>query len=186
MYGLVNNAIRQQVIDQEGEAAWKEIVAQAQLDIPEFDALTLYDDSTTIALVSSIAAVRECEVATVLKEIGCYWIQYASTTSFANLLTLAGNDFEQVIAGHDDMHKVMKLSLTESTPPSFSIRRLDDGRFEISYKSERAGLFPFVDGLFEGLAHRCNQKVTILEFEQLSSSSAKWIMQVEAASNQAA
>ena len=45
MYGLVNNAIRQQVIDHEGEAAWKDIVAGAQLETPEFDAMTLYDDT---------------------------------------------------------------------------------------------------------------------------------------------
>ena len=125
-------------------------------------------------------------MATVLKDIGRYWIQYTSTTSFANLLSMAGNSFEQVIARLDDMHKVMKLSLTESTPPSFSLRRLGDGRIEVFYSSERPGLFPFVDGLFEGLGQRCNQKITILEFEEYSPSSAKWIMRVEAASSQAA
>ena len=186
MSGFIDRAFHHYVIEHDGDAAWKEIMTQAGLDRSEFNVTTSYDDGRKIALVTALAAARGCDEAAVLKDFGRYWMRYVLTTSFAKLLTIVGNDFEQIITRLDDLHAMIKVSLPESRPPSFGLKRLEDGRLEILYTSERAGFFPFVDGLFEGIGQLCHQEITTLDFEQLSSSSARWVVHVDAASSRAA
>ena len=96
MYGFVNSAIRQYVIEQDGEAAWKDIVAQAELDTPEFDVTISYEDSTTITLVSAIASARGCEAAAILKDIGRYWLDLLDARRARRLRVSPTSGVEQI------------------------------------------------------------------------------------------
>jgi hypothetical protein len=186
MYGMVNNAFRQYVIDRDGEAAWNAILAQAGLETAEFGAMTAYDDEVTFSIVGTMVAESGRDIGELLRDVGRSWIGFAKTTHFAGLLAMAGRDFETLVNNLDDMHAKIKVSLPTIRPPSFDCVRRDDGLLEISYHSEREGLFPFVEGILEGLAADFGEQVDIIEFEQVSPSSAKWIMSVVMMSGEAA
>lgn len=186
MYGMVNNAFRRYVIDHQGEAAWNDIVARAELETAEFGSMMAYDDSVTLSIIGAMVSESGRDPDDILKDVGRSWVRFAKTTSFAGLLAMAGQNFESLIGSLDDMHARIKTSLPALRPPSFDCQRLDGGLIEVTYHSEREGLFPFVLGVFEGLADDFEEQVDVVEFEQLSSSSAKWTLKMVTTATHAA
>ena len=186
MYGMVNNAFRQYVIDREGEQAWNDIVAGAELKTPEFGAMTAYDDGVTLSIVATMVERSGRDVGELLRDVGTSWVGFAKKTPFAGLLAMAGRDFETLVGNLNDMHAKIRVSLPTMQPPGFDCRRRDDDLLEISYQSDREGLFPFVEGILVGLAENFGEQIDIVEFEQLSPSSAKWVLAVAVTSGQAA
>lgn len=186
MYGMVNNAFRAYVIENHGEATWHDIVAQAELDVREFGGMTPYDDGVTLAIVGAMVQQSGQSVDELLLRVGRYWVGFAKRTPFANLLAMAGRDFATLIANLDDMHARIQTSLPAIRPPSFACSTRDDGLLDVTYRSEREGLFPFVLGVFEGLAADFDQALEVVAFETLSASSARWTLKVEATSRHAA
>lgn len=186
MYGMVNNAFRQYVIDRDGESAWKDIVAKAELEVPEFGAMMPYDDSITLAIIATIVSRSGRNIEELLRDVGKFWIAFAKSTPFAGLLAMAGSDFETLVGNLDDMHAKIKAILPTLRPPSFACHRRQDGLLEITYQSDREGLFSFVEGIFEGLAADFDQQLEVVDFEPLSSSSARWTLAVTVKSGAAA
>ncbi|MEL6964277.1 MAG: heme NO-binding domain-containing protein [Pseudomonadota bacterium] len=186
MYGMVNNAFRQYVIDREGEHAWNAVIAKAGLETLEFGAMKAYDDQVTLSIVGTMVAESGRNIDELLRDVGKSWVGFAKTTPFANLLAMAGQEFETLVSNLNDMHAKIKLSLPDIRPPSFDCRLCEDGLLEITYQSEREGLFPFVEGIFEGLAEHFGQRLSIVEFDQLSPSSARWTLSVAMMSGEAA
>ena len=186
MYGMVNNAFRQYVIDRDGEDAWNAIIAETGLEAAEFAAMTAYDDEVTLSIVGTMVAQSGRDVEELLRDVGRSWIGFAKTTPFTNLLTMAGRDFETLVGNLNEMHAKIKVSLPTIRPPRFDCLRRDDGLLEVTYHSEREGLFAFVVGILEGLAADFGEQVDIIEFEQLSPSSAKWVLAVAMLSGEAA
>lgn len=186
MYGMVNSAFRQYVIDREGQQAWGEIVTEAGIETDTFVPIMAYDDSVTLSIVGTMVARSGRDIDELLRDVGKSWIGFAKSTSFKGLLAMAGHNFETSIRNLNAMHAKIKTSLPTIRPPSFDCHRRDDGLFEITYRSEREGLFPFVEGIFEAHAADFGEQVDIMEFERLSPSSAKWVMAVSAMSGEAA
>lgn len=176
MFGMVNNAFRAYVIETEGHAAWQDIVDRAALRADEFSAMAPYDDAVTLSIIGSMAEQSGRTVDDVLRDVGRYWVTFAKTTSFANLLAMIGRDFATVIASLDQMHARIQTSLPTLRPPAFSCRECDDGLVEVTYVSAREGLFPFVLGILEGLSAEFGQEIEVVTFETLSAYSAKWTL----------
>ncbi len=186
MYGMVNNAFRQYIIDREGEGAWSEIVAEAKLEIAEFGAMMPYDDHVTLSIVGAIVSRSGRDVEELLRDVGRSWVAFARSTPFSGLLAMAGRDFETLVSNLNDMHAKIKVSLPTIRPPFFACHRRDDGLLEITYKSEREGLFSFVEGILEGMAANFGEQLDIVDFEPLSPSSARWTLAVNALSRKVA
>ena len=186
MYGMVNNAFRQYVIDRDGETAWNDIVTEAGLETAEFGAMTSYDDDVTMTIVEAMVARSGRDIDDLLRDVGRSWIGFAKTTSFAGLLAFAGSDYATLLGNLNDMHAKIKASLTAIRPPAFDCVTREDGLLEVTYQSEREGLFTFVEGILLGLAEEFGETVDIMVFQQLSPCSARWILTVRQLSDEAA
>jgi hypothetical protein len=55
----------------------------------------------------------------------------------------------------------MRSSFPEYRPPSFRVIALEPGLLQVDYYSEREGLLPFVEGLFEGLGAHFGEEVEL-------------------------
>lgn len=185
MYGMVNNAIRDHGRAVWGEAVWERMAEAAGVPADGFSALQPYDDAKTVALLVAAADLTGRPLADVLRDVGRAWVAYADTTRFAPLLAMAGDDPAAMIENLDAMHMQIKASLPDLVMPRFSAVRGPDGLLEVFYASEREGLAPFVEGLFEGLAARFGQRVDVVDFVQVTASSARWTLRFRAAGEQA-
>ena len=119
MYGMVNRALEEMVLDRFGEDVWQEIKSRSGVQISAFQSLGVYDDSVTFGLVEAASAVLEQPAPELLRTFGRYWIDFALRSSYGALLRQSGSDLHELLPMLDQMHTRIGLSFPESHhPPS--------------------------------------------------------------------
>lgn len=165
MYGMVNKAARQLIIDKFGADTWKRVVAKAGMDDSTFIAIQQYPDAVTYDLVAAASEVLELQPEAVLLTFGEYWITYAQSQGYGALLDSLGDDFFDALEQLDQLHVRLSLSFPEYRPPSFSCSERTPDQLLLHYVSEREGLAPFVVGLLQGLAGKLGTRVRVEQVE---------------------
>jgi hypothetical protein len=150
VYGLINEAMRRHVVENAGPAAWSAIASKAETS-QTFAALHYYDDAVTYALVAAAAEELDASADELLRGFGHFWSTRVGPESYSDILGATGTDVSSVLRNLDEMHARLESLYPELRPPSFDVREPGDGSLEVHYRSERAGLVPFVVGLLEGL-----------------------------------
>jgi hypothetical protein len=162
MYGLINMAIKQLVIDNIGEAGWREVQDKSQVKQNYFELLTVYDDDITYKLVGGASEVTGKKPEEILHLFGSYWIEYAVNAGYEPLLNLFGPTFKECLFNLNKMHNHMGAMMPGLIPPEFEVEKeISPTEFDILYRSKRAGLTPMVSGLLDALGKRYQLKVEV-------------------------
>ena len=160
MYGMVNAAVRGLVKEKFGDEAWHKIHTAA--NAPEsFVAMESYDDDVTYGLVGAAVDVLGLDAPTILRAFGVYWVSDVATANYAELMTKTGVTFVEFIKNLDHMHQGMRVIFPDYRPPSFRVVDMEPGKVQVDYYSEREGLLPFVEGLFQGLGEHFSVSIAI-------------------------
>jgi len=150
MYGMINEAMRRLVTEKSGELVWSRIAARA--NTPEhFAMLHYYDDAVTYDLLMAASLELEASSADLLRDFGHYWSTRVGPENYRDILGAAGTDVVSVLTNLDEMHSRIQALYPDLRPPSFEVHDVGLSDIEVHYRSERAGLAPFVIGLLEGL-----------------------------------
>jgi hypothetical protein len=152
MYGMVNQAVKELVLERHGADAWSRICKTAGLDEESFSSLQKYPDEVTFKLVGAASQVLGAPPEQILETFGEYWTDFAKRTSFSRLLRFGGATFAEFVQNLDQMHAKIKFSLPELEPPEFRVSDAVDGGFRLHYYSKRVGLAPLVKGMLRGVA----------------------------------
>lgn len=153
MYGLVNRAIRDMVVEGHGEDAWEALVRE--VGCPHtFVGMNSYPDAHTYGLVSAASKRLGARPEDLLRAFGRYWILYTAREGYGSLLDRTGATLAEFLENLDDMHARIAVSMPELKPPSFDVEQDDEGAIHVRYYSEREGLTPMVLGLLEGLVEK--------------------------------
>lgn len=177
MYGLVNQAIRDMVVERFGADTWGEI-----RDITGAEELFLtmeqYPDELTFNMVEAICRLLGAEANVVLQAFGEYWIDYVAGT-YRELFDISGGDFVSFVKNLNSLHTRVAQMMPELQAPGFTISDERDGAFVLHYHSRRDGLQPMINGLFYGLGKRFDTKVSITYLEGKAEGLDHDIFQVE-------
>lgn len=160
MYGMVNSAIREHVLERYGAAAWDE-VHRAVGTVDRFEPMQPYPDAVTYGLVGSVVAKFGVEAPVLLHDLGEFWIERIAKRHYAELMAATGSSFVSFVKNLDHMHARIRVSMPHYQPPSFRVLTLADDRLQVDYYSDREGLLPFVEGLFAGLAAHFGAAIAI-------------------------
>ena len=165
MYGLINMAIKQLVIDQHGELGWEKVLEKSGVKEKNFEMLTVYDDSITYNLVGGACAVTGKPASDILHAFGVYWIQYAAKAGYEPLLKLFGPTMKECLYNLNRMHDHMGAMMPGLIPPEFHIHEEKGPQdYILAYGSQRQGLSPMVGGLLIGLGQRYGVKDMKVEY----------------------
>jgi hypothetical protein len=157
MYGLINMAIKQLVLDNFGESGWQKVLDESQVKQNYFELLTVYEDDVTYKLVQGACAVTGMQAPDILKLFGKYWVNYAAVAGYEPLLKLFGPTLKECLFNLNKMHEHMGAMMPGLIPPEFNIEKeISSNEIILLYGSKRPGLSPMVSGLLEGLALRYN------------------------------
>lgn len=151
MYGMVNQAVKELVLEGHGPETWSRICKTAGLDEEDFSSLQKYPDEVTFKLVGAASEVLGAPPEQILEAFGEYWTDYAKRTSFSRLLRFGGSTFAEFVQNLDQMHAKIKFSLPELEPPEFRMSDIGEGGFRLHYYSKRDGLAPLVRGMLKGV-----------------------------------
>ena len=154
MYGLVNKAIKDLVVNNYGQDKWEEIAKKSDFHEAEFVGLHPYDDALTYKLVGNASAVLGADASAVLELFGEYWITYTADEGYGELMDLCGDTFTEFLGNLDMLHTRMNSMMPHLAPPQFSIQNETDQSVELLYRSHREGLVPMLYGLIRGLGKR--------------------------------
>jgi len=161
MYGMVNQGIKNLVVSNFGQEKWDEICQEAQAEHKDFEMLKTYSDSSTYDFVGAASKVLGVPAEGVLKLYGKYWISFAASHGYEDMLAMFGPDLKTCLINLNHMHSHMGSFMPDIRAPQFNVTVKSEKVLEVVYVSERVGLLPFVEGLFEGLAERYNTKIQL-------------------------
>jgi hypothetical protein len=165
MYGMINKAIRNLVIQEAGEEVWEQVLEASGIGEDVYEDLESYDDGVTFSLVGAVSEILDIPAADVLEMFGVYWATDVAPKGYGDYFNSFGNDFKTFVAGLDEMHVRISEMLPSLSPPSFDIEELGENHFKIHYKSPREGLAPLAIGTLKGIAQHFGGEADITQIE---------------------
>ena len=151
MYGMVNRAILKCVEQHYGEEVFAKMLQKAGTSSAKYLSMEQYSDEESVALVVAAADAVGKSPASMLEEIGEYWIEFALNSDYGDLMRMAGDSLPDLLMNLDNMHTRVGQSFEHLEPPSFWCTDESDNSLTLHYSSLRSGLSPMVIGLVRGL-----------------------------------
>jgi hypothetical protein len=161
MYGMVNRAVEEMVIQYYDEATWEQIKTAAGVDVDMFISNEGYPDDLTYRLVAAAAQVLEMPAEDVLEAFGIYWILHTASEGYGDLMDAGGRSLGEFLRNLPGFHARISLLYPNLKPPTFRVTDLAPTSLHLHYFSSRPGLQPFVIGLVKGLAEKYTSSVHI-------------------------
>lgn len=161
MYGLVNRALQNLVIQKLGQEAWNEICETAQIEDHNFVNFMPYPDDVTYRLAAAAAQKMNQTVAQVLEAFGEQWILFTADEGYGDLLKMCGNTLVEFLTNLNSLHARIQLIHPHLLPPKVVCSDIQKNSLKLSYYSTRPGLAPMVVGLLKGLGKRFGVSITI-------------------------
>ncbi len=151
MYGIVNKAIEELVIENFGLQKWDEIKVNCNLDIDFFISNEPYDDRVTYDLAMAVSEVMNISLQDVFKTFGEWWILRTCKDNYGHLLESGGDNFKEFMINLPHFHNRVMMIYPKLTPPEFQVSEIQSNSLYLHYLSKREGLQDFVHGLITGL-----------------------------------
>jgi hypothetical protein len=162
MYGIVNVALEEMVIDNYGRDKWDEALLKSGTGITHFEADILYDDEVTYLLIASVAEVLEIHIHKVMNLFGEWWILKVGKGKHARLMASGGDSLKEFLINLPTFHSKVILIYVEMFAPQFTVSDVEANSLVIHYYSNRRSLTEFVRGLLLGLGKMFNVPVSVI------------------------
>lgn len=147
MHGLFNRSIQCFLRDTYGPEVWAQVVRQAALGFDSFEALLIYDNALTHAVLAAAADVLHRPRETVLEDLGIYLVSHPNTESLRRLLRFGGVSFVDFLHSLEDLPDRGHLALPDLDLPKLRLSDQGEGQFCLTC----AGLIPGIGHVIVGL-----------------------------------
>ena len=154
MYGLVNQGVKDLVLNKFGEETWQSICDEAGLKSDRFLRMKSYPDDVTYSLVGAASKVLELSPEDILIAFGRHWVLFTAQGGYGDLFDMAGDNLFDFLHQLDELHTRVKLNFPELRTPSFRCTDVKASSLRLEYHSHRDGLSALVVGLLHGLSDR--------------------------------
>ena len=166
MYGIVNKAIEELVLENFGRAAWDRIKLKSGIDTDFFLSNQSYDDKITFDLAKAISHETGLPLDQVMITFGEYWVLKTGREKYGSLMQAGGSNLRDFLLNLPDFHSRILLIYPNLTPPEFRVTSTQANSILLHYHSKREGLQEFVRGLLQGL---CKMFETPASIEMVQS-----------------
>lgn len=152
MYGIVNKAIEELVLQEFGAEIWNRVKLRSGVDHEYFISNQPYDDGDTYKLAAAISDETGLPLEQVLVTFGEYWVLKTGKEKYGGLMMAGGDSLQDFLLNLPAFHNRIMLIYPNLQPPEFRVEPLGSTGVAVHYYSHRQGLQPFVQGLLQGLA----------------------------------
>lgn len=156
MHGLINKSIQSFLCDSFGASAWYDIshksgVAQ-KLGPEGFEAMQLYEDAMTEAVISSAVEVLKRPRDCLLEDLGTYLISNERLEALRRLLRFGGVSFTDFLYSLDDLQGRSSLAVPDLALPDLSLDEDGPGQFTLTCRGCDFGFGYVMVGILRALA----------------------------------
>jgi hypothetical protein len=152
MYGIVNKAIEELVLQDYGVETWLNVKRRSGVDFEFFISNQSYADEDTFKLAIAISEEINISLHQVLVAFGEFWVLKTGKEKYGGLMAAGGHSLENFLMNLPSFHNRIMLIYPNLQPPEFKVNRMGNQALEVHYFSHREGLQAFVQGLLQGLA----------------------------------
>jgi hypothetical protein len=161
MYGMVNLALEELVIQRAGRGLWQQIKLDADVHIELFARNQGYPDEITYALVGAASKRLNLQPNELLKEFGVHWILHTAEHGYSDLMAAGGNTLKDFLLNLPNLHTRISLLFPHLKPPEFRCSDVTEHTMSLHYVSPRSGLTAFLEGLLLGLGQRFQTPIQV-------------------------
>lgn len=167
MHGLLNRAVQCFLTDTYGANKWRAVAEHAELDLSGFEAVLVYEDAVTDAVLGvacdKLSKTRE----QLLEDIGTYLVSHPNTEALRRLLRFGGENFVEFLHSLDDLPGRARLAVPDLDMPIFELRDHVEGRFQFVCRWHQTGFGYVMMGVLRAMADDYGALV-LLEHEGVS------------------
>ncbi|MFT4716110.1 MAG: hypothetical protein ACI8YI_001763 [Paracoccaceae bacterium] len=152
LHGLVNRSIQRFVQESYGDEYWADICRRAELGFEIFEAMLIYDNSQTNAVLTAACDLLDRSRTGLLEDMGTFLVSHPDFGALRRLLRFGGETFEEFLHSLDDLHDRANLALPELDFPDLELREYSANSFSLQFSWEQRGFGTLVLGILRAMA----------------------------------
>ncbi|MGH1329793.1 MAG: heme NO-binding domain-containing protein [Paracoccaceae bacterium] len=152
MHGLINRSIQCFVRDTYGQEAWVQIALDARIGHENFEAMLVYDDDQTFAVLEAACHVLDKPAETLLEDVGTYLVSHPSFSALRRLLRFGGESFVDFLYSLDDLRDRARLAVPDIDLPLIELHEVTSASFTVSCGQEIQGFSYVIMGILRAMA----------------------------------
>lgn len=129
MHGLINRSFESFIKTTYGTSLWNQVADRAGVSRQGFEALQIYDDLVSEAVLQQAMEVLERPRGALLEDLGTYLVSHPSTESLRRLLRFGGETFADFLQSLDELPDRARLAVPELDLPHLDLRDNTPGSF---------------------------------------------------------
>ena len=161
MYGLMNRAVEDLILERFGEDAWTAIKTRAGITEEIFLSMKMYPDAITHGLLDAASETLEVPADQLLETFGEYWTLYTASRGYGQIFQRTGHTFREFMLNLYGLHVEVLVGFPELLSPSFWCVEEGPSLLRLHYQSSRPGLAPMVVGAVRGLGTMFATETTV-------------------------
>lgn len=165
MYGIINKALQEMVINNHGVNTWEAVKNKAQIEIDIFFNDEMYNDAITHRLVDALCDIASITAAQVFYNIGEWYVVQTIGKKYAGMVQTGGKTLKDFFENLPALYGSVKRLYFPNTPSSISISDIEENSVLVCYHGPRPNLEEIVRGGLSGfcIVFNAQPKVTIIE-----------------------
>lgn len=152
MHGLINRSIQCFIRDTYGRDAWVKIAGQAELGFENFEALVMYDDDVTEAILNAASERLANSREMLLEDLGTYLVSHPNLSALRRLLRFGGDGFVDFLHSLDELYDRARLAVPDLTMPMLELRDHSATDYSLLVLHEAPGFGHVMVGVLRAMA----------------------------------
>ncbi|MDE3121590.1 MAG: heme NO-binding domain-containing protein [Paracoccaceae bacterium] len=152
MHGLINRSIQSFLRDTYGTSLWTRTVLEARLGFDNFEAMLVYEDAITGAVLDAAARQLRRPREALLEDLGTYLVSHPHFEPLRRLLRFGGSAFVDFLHSLDELPGRARLAVPDLDIPRFQLRPDGANRFRLDCHDGRPGYGHVMVGILRAMA----------------------------------
>lgn len=152
MHGLINRGIQRFVTDSYGAAKWRAVMRSAGMDYTDFEALWMYDDAITPAVLAAVCDVLDRPFDELMEDIGTFLVSHSNVEALRRLLRFGGVTFIDFLHSLDDLPDRARLAVSDLELPHLELVEKSAEEYSLRCYSDFLGWGHLFMGVLRAMA----------------------------------
>ncbi|MGC8201882.1 heme NO-binding domain-containing protein [Aliiroseovarius sp. PTFE2010] len=181
MHGLINRSIQCFLRDTYGVNTWAAISEDAQLGHDNFEAMLIYEDAQSFAMLDAASAQLRKPQDALLEDLGTYLVSHPNREALRRLLRFGGETFEEFLHSLDELQDRARLAVPEMDLPSIEVDEVTAGAFSVKCGPGMPGFGYVMVGVLRAMADDYGALVLLEHQGEIDGSDCIGVSLLEAA-----
>ena len=152
MHGLINRSLQCFIRDTYSQEVWDRIAQAAQLDFDGFEAMLVYDDAVTFAVLDAATDRLARSRDSILEDLGTYLVSHPNVEPLRRLLRFGGVTFVEFLHSLDDLQGRGRMAVPDLDLPALELQDHTPDRFTLHCRSDHPGTGHVIVGMLRAMA----------------------------------